>query len=92
MEYVEGRCGCSSRGLRNYPRGPQVNDGDDSQGENLQESARETNSNLQRLIEAIGGLLAASGDLLSRLQHILSAAQPAATGSDEPSTPDHCDG
>jgi hypothetical protein len=68
-----------------------VSNEDDSQGENLEEDARETNSKMQRLIEAIGGLLAASGDLLVGLQRILSGgAQPAATGSngtDEPGPP-----
>jgi hypothetical protein len=58
-----------------------VTDDDASQGENLEEVAREANSNLQRLIDAIGGLLAASGDLLVRLQRILGGAQPAASGS-----------
>lgn len=67
-----------------------MNDNDPFQDENLEEGARKTNSNLQRLIEAVGGLLAASGDLLGRLQQILGGAQPAAggtDGSDEPGTP-----
>jgi hypothetical protein len=65
-----------------------VSNDDASRGENLQEDARETNSNLQSLIEVIGGLLAASGDLLVRLQHILGGgAQPAATGSNGPDEP-----
>lgn len=49
----------------NAPRGP-----------NLEERARQHNSNLQRLIEAVGGLLSASGDLLARLHQILGS-QPA---------------
>ena len=48
-----------------------MNDNDPFQGENLEEGARKTNSNLQRLIEAVGGLLAVSGDLLGRLQQNL---------------------
>ena len=69
-----------------------MTDDDASKGGNLEEGTREANSNLQRLIEAIGGLLAASGEVLARLQQILSGAQPAAgrtNGSDEPgaSTP-----
>jgi hypothetical protein len=58
-----------------------VNDNDASEGENLEEGTRQANSNLQRLIEAIGGLLAVSGGVLGRLQQILSGAQPAAGGS-----------
>ena len=58
-----------------------MTDDDASQGDNLEEGTREANSNLQRLIDAVGGLLAASGDLLVRLRQILSGAQPAASGS-----------
>jgi hypothetical protein len=78
-------------GLQNgtiYTRaGIPVSDDDASQGESLEEGTRQANSNLQRLIEAVGGLLAASGELLTRLQQILSGAQPASgtNGSDEPS-------
>jgi hypothetical protein len=57
-----------------------VEDNDASQGESLEESTRENNSNLQRLIEAIGGLLSASADLLGRLQQILGGGRP----DDEP--------
>jgi hypothetical protein len=53
-----------------------VEDNDAPQGESLEESTREHNSNLQRLIEAIGGLLSASADLLVRLQQILGRGQP----------------
>ena len=63
-----------------------MNNDDASEQDKLQESASKTNSNLQLLIEAIGGLLAASGDLLMRLQGILGGAQPAASstnGGDE---------
>jgi hypothetical protein len=58
-----------------------VTNDDPSEGKNLEEGTREANSNLQRLIDAVGGLLAASGDLLLRLQQILSGAQPAPSGS-----------
>lgn len=71
-----------------------MNDDDPFQGENLEEGARKTNSNLERLIEAVGGLLAASGDLLGRLQRILGGTQPGAgdgNGSDELGTPPSTD-
>ena len=71
-----------------------MTDDDASQGENLEEGTREANSKLQRLIEAVGGLLAASGDLLVRLQQILSGAQPAAkgnNGSDDTGAPPPAD-
>jgi hypothetical protein len=64
-----------------------VSEDDASQGENLEEDTRQTNSNLQRLIEAVGGLLAASGELLTRLQQILSGAQPASDGTEGPDEP-----
>ena len=67
-----------------HPGGETVNDDDPFQGENLEEGARKTNSNLQRLIDAIGGLLAVSGDLLGRLQQILSGSRPAAGGTNGP--------
>lgn len=38
------------------------------QGEILAEAAREQNSNLRRLIEGVGSLIAASRELLKRLQ------------------------
>jgi hypothetical protein len=73
-----------------------VNDDEASRGESLEEGTRKANSNLQRLLDAIGGILTASGDLLVRLQQILSGTQPAAgtNGSDKPATPqlpDRCD-
>ncbi|MFZ1106410.1 MAG: hypothetical protein WAN86_26700 [Hyphomicrobiaceae bacterium] len=67
-----------------------MNDNDPFQGENLEEGARKTNSNLQSLIEAVGGLLAVSGDLLGRLQQILSGSRPPSgdsNGSEELGTP-----
>jgi hypothetical protein len=74
-----------------------VNDNDASEGENLEEGTRQANSNLQRLIEAVGGLLAVSGELLGRLQQILSGAQPASGGGNgtdglgSPPPADRCD-
>jgi hypothetical protein len=65
-----------------------VNDNDASEGESLEESTREHNSNLQRLIEAIGGLLLASADLLARLQQILGRGQPDGEPTLEPGQPD----
>jgi hypothetical protein len=73
-----------------------VTNDDRAPGESLEEGTREANSNLQRLIEAIGGMLTASGVLLARLQHILGGVQPAASGSSGPEEagppPDGCDG
>ena len=74
-----------------------MNDNDASQGDNLEEGTRRANSNLERLIEAVGALLSASGDLLGRLQQILGGAKPAAGGSNgsdglgTPPTTDRCD-
>ncbi|HWE20509.1 MAG TPA: hypothetical protein VG758_25595 [Hyphomicrobiaceae bacterium] len=68
--------------------GTQVEDNDAPQGESLEESTREHNSNLQRLIEAIGGLLSASADLLVRLQQILGRGQPDNGATLEPGEPD----
>ena len=67
-----------------------MNDNDPFQDENLEEGARKANTNLQRLIEAIGGVLAVSGDLLGRLQQILGGSRPPAgdgNGSEELGTP-----
>ncbi|HEY7549519.1 MAG TPA: hypothetical protein VH913_08380 [Hyphomicrobiaceae bacterium] len=58
------------------------------QGENLEERARKHNSHLQLLIEGIGGLLAASADLLGRLQRILGGSGPADSGPENPGGPD----
>jgi hypothetical protein len=60
-----------------------VSNDDASQGDNLEESARQHNLNLQRLIDAIGGLLAASASLLTRLQQILSPAHSGRAGESE---------
>jgi hypothetical protein len=73
-----------------------VNDDEAPQGESLEEGTRAANSNLQRLLEAIGGVLTASADVLVRLQRILSGTEPAAdsNGPDKgraPQLPDHCD-
>jgi hypothetical protein len=74
-----------------------VNDTDRPQGESLEEGTRKANSNLQLLIVAVGGLLTASGELLGRLQRILSGAQAAAggtAGADDlgaPAPTDRCD-
>ena len=83
--------------VRNDICGETVNDNDASQGDNLEEDARRANSNLERLIEAVGALLSASGDLLGRLRHILGGAQAASDGtnaSDDLGSPprtDRCD-
>ena len=73
--------GASEGTIQTPARGPPVTNDDAPQEENLEEGTREANSRLQRLIDAIGGLLGASGDLLVRLQQILSGAQPAASGN-----------
>jgi hypothetical protein len=64
-----------------------VSEDDSSRGESLEEDTRQANSNLQRLIDAVGGLLAASGELLTRLQQILGGVQPATGGTDTPDEP-----
>jgi hypothetical protein len=53
-----------------------VNEHDTSLGESLEEDTRALNGNLVRLIEAVGGLLSASTDVLARVQGILGG-QPA---------------
>jgi hypothetical protein len=45
-----------------------VDDAGDPQGEGLVETTQRQNSNLQRLIDAVGALLAGSHELLKRLQ------------------------
>jgi hypothetical protein len=55
-----------------------VSNDETSEQYSLEEGARRVNSNLQLLIEAIGGVLTASGDLLTRVQAILGTVQPAA--------------
>jgi hypothetical protein len=84
----ERRADAAQTGAIRDARGDTVNNNDASQGESLEESTRQHNSNLQRLIEAVGGLLSASGDLLVRLQQILSRGQPA---DDPPADPDQPD-
>jgi hypothetical protein len=70
-----------------------VSDDETSRGESLEQGTREANTNLQRLIEAIGGVLTASAELLVRLQQILSGTEPAGTnGREKPGRPqNHCD-
>ena len=50
-----------------------MNDNDGSRGSNLEETARQQNSNLRRLIDTIGSLIAASQELLRQLT---GAAKP----------------
>ena len=57
--------------------GHRVSNDETSEQYSLEEGARRANSNLQLLIEAIGGVLTASGDLLTRVQAILGTVQPA---------------
>jgi len=47
---------------------PVSGSGDGPQGDDLEESARKQNSALESLIESLGNLLAASRELLARLQ------------------------
>jgi len=99
---ARGRCVCLEthgelEAKERHTRGETVNDNDASEGQNLEEGTRQANSNLQRLIEAVGALLAVSGEVLGRLQQILSGAQSAPggdNGSDglgTPPTTDRCD-
>ena len=74
--------------IRNTRTGTPVSNSNGSQGENFEERARKHNSNLQLLIEGIGSLLAASADLLGRLQRILAGNGPADGGPEEPGAPD----
>ena len=48
-------------------------------GENLAETTQRQNSNLQRLIDAVGTLLAGSRELLKRLQPLGGAKPPSDT-------------
>jgi hypothetical protein len=96
-EGVEGRGRCgAARGTINTPRrGSPVTNDNASDQDSLEDGTRKANSNLQRLIEAIGGVLAASGDLLMRVQGILGGGQPVAggtNGQDECSTSPPVDG
>jgi hypothetical protein len=65
-----------------------VDNDDGSEAEDFEERARQHNSNLQRLIEGIGSLIAASSDLLGRLQQLLSGAEPATSTPDDSPQPD----
>jgi hypothetical protein len=65
-----------------------VSNSNGSQGENFEERARKHNSHMQLLIEGIGSLLAASADLLGRLQRILGGSGPDDGGPEEPGGPD----
>jgi hypothetical protein len=65
-----------------------VSNSNGSKGENLEERARKHNSHLQLLVEGIGGLIAASADLLGRLQRILGGGGPADGGPEKPAGPD----
>ena len=58
-------------------------------GKSFFERAEMLNSHLQRLIEAIGGPLTASGELLGRLRRLLGGPTdvPAAPGEDDGSAP-----
>src|SRR5262249_25238811 len=83
----------SQNGAGQASAGTQVSEEDGSKGKDLEERTRQDNSNLQLLIDMIGGLLAASAELLARLQLILSAARhdehPDTTGDpDEPTSSD----
>jgi len=53
-----------------------VDDTGDPQGDKLAETTRRQNSNLQRLIDAVGTLLAASRELLRSLQPLDDARPP----------------
>jgi hypothetical protein len=61
-----------------------VTNNDAPSGESVDERAQTLNTNLQRLIEGIGGVLSASAALLARLQQRLSGAEPAAHSAAEP--------
>jgi hypothetical protein len=63
--------------------GTTVTNDDAPPGESFEERMETLNSNLRRLIAAIGGLLAGSGELLARLQQRLGVAEPAAGGSEQ---------
>lgn len=53
---------------------------DEGRGADLQQEAQEQNSNLRRLIDAVGGLLSSSRELLSKLH----AAPQQGEGTSEP--------
>lgn len=58
------------------PEGRPVDDTGGPQGEDLVETTQRQNSNLQRLIDAVGALLAGSHELLKRLQPMPVAGLP----------------
>jgi hypothetical protein len=60
-----------------------VSDNGGSRGASIEEDTRQANSNLKRLIDGIGGVLTASGELLMRLQQILGGPRPPAARSNE---------
>jgi hypothetical protein len=66
-----------------------VDDPDGLRGESLEDTARTQNSNLQRLIDAVGILLAASKDLLARLQAPAQVQPSEETPTDAVGTPDN---
>ena len=55
-----------------------------SQGEGLVETTQRQNSNLQRLIDAVGALLAGSHELLKRLQPMPVAGLPEDRACNQP--------
>jgi hypothetical protein len=57
---------------------------DEGRGADLQQKAQEQNSNLRRLIDAVGGLLSSSRELLSKLH----AAPQQGDGANAPTAED----
>lgn len=55
---------------------------DGPQGDDLEETARKQNSMLQSLIDSVGNLLAASRELLARLQGNIAKGQSSGPDSD----------
>jgi hypothetical protein len=66
-----------------------VDDPDGLRGESLEDTARTQNSNLRRLIDTIGILIAASKDLLARLQAPAQVQSSEETPTDAAGTPDN---
>jgi hypothetical protein len=66
-----------------------VDDPDGLRGESLEDTARTQNSNLQRLIDAVGILIAASRDLLKSLQAPRTVQSSEETPTDAEGTPDN---
>ena len=69
-----------------------MDDPDGLRGESLEDTARTQNSNLQRLIDAVGILIAASRDLLKRLQAPGTVQSSEETPTDAEGTPDNDQG